>query len=189
MSGRITTPVQRTLTTTVNDAIEHINGEFPMPASASSRSSSSPLSTPAPPMRGHRDLADADQAVAAWRQPPLILNYSASTVPIINVAPAHGDGTLRNRTSPISASISSHTVGHRARCGDPLSVWRQAAPIQIELIPARCRRVVCRGSTALMLGGAEPDHTGRHAEDRRVRIHDQPQQFLSSESREELGHC
>lgn len=49
MSGRISSPFQRILTTAVND-IEHIE-PTPTPASASSRSSSSPASTSPPPTR------------------------------------------------------------------------------------------------------------------------------------------
>src|SRR3979490_3431258 len=85
MAGRITTPFQRALTTTVND-IEHIvansyNGFgivkiFFQPnvdirtANAQVTAISQPLSKPRP----------------ASATPPLILNYSASTVPIIQVA-------------------------------------------------------------------------------------------------------
>ena len=47
MAGRITTPFQRALTTTVND-IEHIDRQLAITASASSRSSSSRMSTSAP---------------------------------------------------------------------------------------------------------------------------------------------
>ena len=50
MAGRITTPFERALTTTVND-IEHIEAQVATTASASSRSSSSPASTSAPPTR------------------------------------------------------------------------------------------------------------------------------------------
>src|SRR6516162_6056379 len=85
MSGRIITPFERALTTTVND-IEHIE-------------SSSYTTFGVVKIYFHRDvnIATANAQVTAISQtllkqmppgatPPLILNYSASTVPIIQLA-------------------------------------------------------------------------------------------------------
>src|SRR6201985_2654569 len=85
MSGRITTPFERTLTTTVND-IEHIVAN-----SYNGFCMQQMIMTP------NVDISTANAQVTAISQtlikqmppgatPPLILNYSASTVPIIQVA-------------------------------------------------------------------------------------------------------
>lgn len=85
MAGRITTPFERTLTTTVND-IEHIV--------ANSYAGFGIVKIFFQP---NVDIRTANAQVTAISQtllkqlppgatPPLILNYSASTVPIINVA-------------------------------------------------------------------------------------------------------
>jgi multidrug efflux pump subunit AcrB len=90
MAGRITTPFQRSLTTTVND-IEHIV--------ANSYAGFGIVKIFFQP---NVDIRTANAQVTAISQtllrqlppgatPPLILNYSASTVPIINVA-LSGDG-------------------------------------------------------------------------------------------------
>jgi len=90
MAGRITTPFQRALTTTVND-IEHI--------SANSYTSFGIVKIFFQP---NVDIRTANAQVTAISQtllrqmppgatPPLILNYSASTVPIIQLA-LSGDG-------------------------------------------------------------------------------------------------
>ena len=85
MAGRITTPFQRALTTTVND-IEHIT--------ANSYTNFGIVKIFFQP---NVDIRTANAQVTAISQtllrqlppgatPPLILNYSASTVPIINIA-------------------------------------------------------------------------------------------------------
>src|SRR6187431_93100 len=90
MAGRITTPFQRALTTTVND-IEHIV--------ANSYTGIGIIKIFFQP---NVDIRTANAQVTAISQtmirqlppgatPPLILNYSASTVPIINVA-VSGEG-------------------------------------------------------------------------------------------------
>ncbi|WP_398464972.1 efflux RND transporter permease subunit, partial [Tardiphaga sp.] len=90
MAGRITTPFQRSLTTTVND-IEHIV--------ANSYNGFGIVKIFFQP---NVDIRTANAQVTAISQtllrqlppgatPPLIMNYSASTVPIINVA-LSGDG-------------------------------------------------------------------------------------------------
>jgi len=79
MSGRITAPFERALTTTVND-IEHIVA-IPITASASSRFFPAECRYQNGERPGHRRFPDADQADAPGATPPLILNYNASTVP------------------------------------------------------------------------------------------------------------
>src|SRR4051794_3077661 len=99
MAGRITTPFQRALTSTVND-IEHIvansyNGigivkifsqrpAHPRPPNAQVTATPQPLTKQRP--RG--------------APPPLILNYSASTVPIIQVA-LSGEGLTEQNLADI----------------------------------------------------------------------------------------
>src|SRR6267378_8688935 len=90
MAGRITTPFERTLSTTVND-IEHIVAN-----------SYNGIGIVKIFFQPNVDIRTANAQVTAISQtlikqlppgatPPLILNYSASTVPIINVA-VSGEG-------------------------------------------------------------------------------------------------
>jgi multidrug efflux pump subunit AcrB len=99
MSGRITTPFQRALTTTVND-IEHIV--------ANSYNGFGIIKIFFQP---NVDIRTANAQVTAISQtlikqmppgttPPLILNYSASTVPIIQVA-LSGDGLSEQNLADI----------------------------------------------------------------------------------------
>src|ERR1700689_3022922 len=105
MSGRITTPFQRALTTTVND-IEHIE--------ANSYNGFGVIKIFFQP---NVDIRTANAQVTAISQtlikqmppgatPPLILNYNASTVPIIQVA-LSGDGL----TAQNLADIGSNQLG------------------------------------------------------------------------------
>ena len=99
MSGRITTPFQRALTTTVND-IEHIV--------ANSYTGFGIIKIFFQP---NVDIRTANAQVTAISQtllrqmppgatPPLILNYSASTVPILQVA-LSGDGLTEQNLADI----------------------------------------------------------------------------------------
>src|SRR5881227_1067483 len=88
MAGRIVSPFQRALTTTVND-IEHIvansyNGVDIRTANAQVTAISQTLLKQLPP----------------GSTPPLILNYSASTVPIIQVA-LSGEGLTEQNLADI----------------------------------------------------------------------------------------
>ena len=124
MAGRITTPFQRALTTTVND-IEHIvansyNGFGIVQISPAE------CRYPHRERPGHRDFADPDQGDAAGRHAAPDLNYSASTVPILQVA-LSGEGLTEQNLADIGIN-QLHAAGHGARRRDPLSVRRQAAP-------------------------------------------------------------
>src|SRR5499427_9484719 len=99
MSGRITTPFQRALTTTVND-IEHIT--------ANSYNGFGIIKIFFQP---NVDIRTANAQVTAISQtmlrqlppgatPPLILNYSASTVPIVQVA-LSGEGLTEQNLADI----------------------------------------------------------------------------------------
>src|ERR1700758_2626372 len=100
MSGRITTPFERALTTTVND-IEHIVAN-----------SYSGIGIVKIFFQPNVDIRTANAQVTAISQtmlkqmppgatPPLILNYSASTVPIIQIA-LSGDGLTEQNLADIA---------------------------------------------------------------------------------------
>ena len=132
MSGRITTPFERALTTTVND-IEHIE--------ANSYNGFGVVKIFFQP---NVDIRTANAQVTAISQtvlkqmppgitPPLILNYNASTVPILQLA-LSGEGLTEQNLADLGINFRSAAAGHRARRGDPLS--RSAArsrQIQIDL--------------------------------------------------------
>ena len=182
MAGRMITPFQRALTTTVND-IEHIVAN-----------SYNGIGIVKIFFQPNVDIRIANAQVTAISQtmvrqmppgatPPLILNYSASTVPIIQVA-LSGEGLTEQNLADIGINQSAHAAGHGARRRDPLSVRRQAAPG-----PDRSQSAGVAGPRPVRAGcrqrarRAEPDHPGRHPEDRRLRIHHPAQQFAAADGR------
>ncbi len=140
MAGRMVSQFQRALTTTVND-IEHIEAnslhrhrhrQDLLPAGRRHPHRQRP---------GHCDLAD----VAAGRcrpasLPPLILNYNASTVPIIQLALV-GQGPARADAVRPRAQLRARAARHRAGRGDALSVRRQVPRrFRSTSTRRRCRR-------------------------------------------------
>ena len=182
MAGRITTPFQRALTTTVND-IEHIV--------ANSYNGFGIVKIFFQP---NVDIRTANAQVTAISQtlikqmppgatPPLILNYSASTVPIIQVA-LSGEGLTEQNLADHRHQPVAHAAGDRARRRDPLSVRRQAAPgpDRSQSAGAAGARPV-RAGRRQRAGRAKPDHPGRHPEDRQFRIQHPAQQLAAADGR------
>ena len=132
---------------------------------------------------GHGDLADDDQAVAARRDPaadPQLQRLHRSDHPGCAVGRrADRAEPRRYRHQPVA-----HAAGHRAGRGHSLSVRRQAAPG-----PDRPQSRRAAGPRPVRPGRrqrarrAEPDHAGRHPEDRPVRIHHPAQQLAASNGR------
>ena len=125
MSGRIVSPFQRSLTTTVND-IEHIVAN-----------SYNGIGIVKIFFQPNVDIRTANAQVTAISQtiirqlppgatPPLILNYSASTVPIIQVA-LSGEGLTEQNLADIGINQLAYAAGDRAGRRHSLSVRRQAA--------------------------------------------------------------
>ncbi len=125
MAGRIITPFERALTTTVND-IEHFE--------ANSYTTFGIVKIFFHPTV---NIATANAQVTAISQsllkqmprgttPPLIINYSASTVPIIQLA-LSGKGLTEQNLADLGLNFVRAAAGHGAGCGDPLSVRRQDA--------------------------------------------------------------
>ncbi|MEY9289767.1 multidrug efflux pump subunit AcrB [Bradyrhizobium ottawaense] len=182
MSGRITTPFQRALTTTVND-IEHIT--------ANSYNGFGIIKIFFQP---NVDIRTANAQVTAISQtlikqmppgatPPLILNYSASTVPIIQVA-LSGDGlteqnladiginNLRTPLVTVPGAAIPYPFGGKQRQGPDRPRSHRAAGSR----PVRPGRRQCARR-------AKPDHAGRHPEDRAVRVQHPAQQLAASDRR------
>jgi multidrug efflux pump subunit AcrB len=175
MAGRILTIYERVLTTTVND-VEHIE--------ANSYAGFGIVKIFFHP---GVDIATANAQVTAVSQtvlkqmpagttPPLILNYNASTVPILQVALAGkglseqnladlGLNTIRTRLVTVPGAAIPYPFGGKTR------------QVQIDLDPGRAAGArAVRSGRGQCARRAEPDHAGRNAEDRRVRIHRAAQQ-------------
>ena len=175
MAGRIITPFERALTTTVND-IEHIE--------ANSYTTFGIVKIYFHPSV---NIATANAQVTAISQtllkqmppgatPPLIVNYSASTVPIIQLA-LSGKGLTEQNLADLGPQLRAPAPGHGAGRGHPLAVRRQDAAGDV--------RPRHRGAPVARLDRprrrqcarrAEPHHPGRHGKDRQLRIHRQSQQ-------------
>ena len=182
MAGRITTPFQRALTTTVND-IEHIE--------ANSYNGFGIIKIFFQP---NVDIRTANAQVTAISQtllkqmppgatPPLILNYSASTVPIIQVA-LSGEGLTEQNLADIGINQLRTPLVTVPGAAIPYPFGGKQRQIQIDLnlgraAGARPVRPGCRQRA----GCAEPDHAGRHPEDRRLRIHHPAQQRAAQDRR------
>ena len=175
MAGRIITPFERALTTTVND-IEHIE--------ANSYTTFGIVKIYFHPTV---NIATANAQVTAIAQsllkqmppgttPPLILNYSASTVPIIQLA-LSGKGLTEQNLADLGLNFVRTRLVTVQGAGIPYPFGGKTPQVMFDLDTAalavarldRSRRRQCARR-------AEPHHPGRHGEDRRLRIHRQPQQ-------------
>ena len=175
MAGRMTTQFQRALTTTVND-IEHIEAN-----------SYNTLSITKVFFQPNVDIRIANAQITAVAQtllkqmppgatPPLILNYNASTVPIIQLA-LSGQGLSEQALADIGLNTLRTPLVTVPGARHPASLRRQAAAGadrsrfagDAGARPVRPGRRQCAGR-------AEPDHAGRNPEDRRLRILDPAQQ-------------
>ena len=133
MSGRITTPFQRALTTTVND-IEHIT--------ANSYNGFGIIKIFFQP---NVDIRTANAQVTAISQtlikqmppgatPPLILNYSASTVPIIQVA-LSGEGLTEQNLADIGINQLRTPLVTVPGAAIPYPFGGKQRQVQIDLDP------------------------------------------------------
>ncbi|MDE2377152.1 efflux RND transporter permease subunit [Bradyrhizobium sp.] len=134
MAGRITTPFQRALTTTVND-IEHIV--------ANSYNGFGIVKIFFQP---NVDIRTANAQVTAISQtlikamppgatPPLILNYSASTVPIIQVA-LSGDGLTEQNLADIGINQLRTPLVTVPGAAIPYPFGGKMRQVQIDLDPS-----------------------------------------------------
>jgi len=134
MAGRITSPFQRALTTTVND-IQHIT--------ANSYAGFGIIKIFFQP---NVDIRTANAQVTAISQtlikqmppgatPPLILNYSASTVPIINLA-LSGDGLTEQNLSDIGLNQLRTPLVTVPGAAIPAPFGGKQRQIQIDLDPS-----------------------------------------------------
>ena len=134
MAGRVTTPFQRALTTTVND-IEHIE--------ANSYNGFGIIKIFFQP---NVDIRTANAQVTAISQtmikamppgatPPLILNYNASTVPIVLVA-LSGEGFTEQRLADIGINQVRTPLVTVPGAAIPYPFGGKLRQIQIDLDPA-----------------------------------------------------
>jgi multidrug efflux pump subunit AcrB len=134
MSGRITTPFQRALTTTVND-IEHIE--------ANSYNGFGVIKIF---FQSNVDIRTANAQVTAISQtlikqmppgatPPLILNYNASTVPILLVA-LSGEGLTEQNLADIGVNQVRTPLVTVPGAAIPYPFGGKSRQVQIDLNPA-----------------------------------------------------
>ncbi len=124
--GRITTVYERVLTTTV-DNIQHIesttvNGTaivkvFMQPNASIDRANAQVTAVSQTILR----------QLPPGSLPPLILNYSASTVPILQLG-LSGKNLTEPQLNDIALNFLAHPAGDGSRSFCPLSVRRKAAP-------------------------------------------------------------
>ncbi|RYY01406.1 MAG: efflux RND transporter permease subunit [Gammaproteobacteria bacterium] len=133
MSGRITTPFQRVLTTTVND-IEHIE--------ANSYTGFGIVKIFFQP---GVDIATANAQVTAVSQtmlrqlpagitPPLILNYNASTVPILQIA-LSGQGLSEQQLGDLGLNVIRTRLVTVPGAAIPFPFGGKSRQVQIDLNP------------------------------------------------------
>ena len=133
MSGRITTPFQRALTTTVND-IEHIEA-----------TSYAGVGVIKIFFQSYADIRTANAQVTAISQtlikqmppgatPPLILNYSASTVPILLIA-LSGEGFTEQTLGDIGVNQVRTPLVTVPGAAVPYPFGGKQRQIQIDLNP------------------------------------------------------
>ena len=169
MAGRITTQSQRALTTTVND-IEHIEAN-----------SYNGLGIIKVFFQPGADIRLANAQITAISQtllkqmppsttPPLILNYDASTVPIIQLG-LSGSGLSEQALADIGLNTLRTPLVTIPGAAIPLPLRRQIAPG-----PDRSRSDRDAGARPVRPGRGErarrakPHHAGRNGKDRLVRV-------------------
>jgi len=149
MSGRITTPFERALTTTVND-IEHIE--------ANSYSGYGLVKIFFQP---GVDIATANAQITAVSQtmlrqlpvgitPPLILNYNASTVPILQVA-LSGQGLSEQQLGDLAMNVIRTRLVTVPGAAIPYPFGGKTRQVQIDLNPDA---IQARGLSSLDVANA-----------------------------------
>ena len=182
MAGRIVTQSSRGLTTTVND-IEHIES-----------TSYNGLGIIKVFFQPGVDIRIANAQITAIVQtqlrqmppgqtPPLILNYNASTVPIIQVA-LSGSGLSEQALADLGLNVVRTPLVTLPGVAIPFPYGGKTRQIQIDLdSTAHAGARPVRPGRRQRARGAEPDHAGRHAEDRQPRIRDPAQQRAHGDRR------
>ena len=165
--GRITTVYERVLTTTV-DNIEHIesttvNGTAIVKVYLQPNASID---------RANAQVTAVSQTILRQLPPgalpPLILNYSASTVPILQLG-LSGKNLTESQLNDIAIELPAHPTGDGSGCVRSVSLRRKAAPGHGQFQPGlaagqgalaqRCAH--CAGNTKL-------DFARRHGQDRPI---------------------
>ena len=170
MAGRIITPYERILTTTVND-IEHIESTS-LPGIGIVKIYFQP----------NVDIRTATAQVTSISQtvlkqmppgttPPLILNYNASTVPIIQLA--NTSKTLsEQQILDLVAELHTPGADHGAGCCHPLFVWRPLRQVQVDLDPQELQSTgLSAQDVARRHRQPEPDPASGQRENRPAHIH------------------
>ena len=176
MAGRIVAPYERALSTTVND-IEHI--EFAVASRHRRRQDLLPAEREHQRRAGasHVDFANHSEAASPGGHAadhPGLQRLERSDHPVGAVERlALSDRALRSR--PELHPAAAH---HGRRRPASVRLWRRDAPgadrsrseraARPQSLSDRCRR---------RARPAEPDHSGRHGENRALRIHRRPQRF------------
>ena len=116
--------------------------------------------------------------------PPLILNYNASTVPILQLALSSQALTEQKLVDLGQQLICARRWSPCPAPRFPIPYRRQAAPDPDRPRPAGAAGAGPVGAGRRQRAGrAEPDHPGRHAEDRQLRIQRQAQQQPADDRR------
>ena len=182
MAGRITTPFERALTTTVND-IEHIV--------ANSYNGFGIVKIFFQP---NVDIRTANAQVTAISQtllkqmppgatPPLILNYSASTVPIIQLA-LSGEGLTEQNLADIGINQLRTPLVTVPGAAIPYPFGGKQRQVQIDLDPTALQaRGLSGQDVANALAAQNLITPVGTAEDRRLRIHHPAQQLAARRSK------
>ena len=182
MAGRIITQYQRILTTTVND-IEHITAN-----------SYNGIGIVKIFFQPNADIRTANAQVTSVSQtilkqmppgatPPLILNYSASTVPIIQLA-LSGEGLTEQILGDIAINQLRTPLVTVPGAAIPYPYGGKQRQIQIDVDPQKLQSLGLSGQdVANCACRAEPDSAGRHFEDRQLRICHSGQQLAAEDRR------
>ena len=170
MAGRVTTLFERYLTTTVND-IEHIE------ANSLHRHRHRQGVLPARRRRRGRQCAGhgdrADRACGRCRPastPPLILNYNAATVPILQLA-LSGEGMTEQKLFDLGINMVRTPLVTVPGAAMPYPYGGKQRQVQIDLDPAALQaRGLSAADVANALAAQNLIAADRHAEDRRHRV-------------------
>ncbi len=123
----------------------------------------------------HGDLADGAAPDPPGTTPPLIIQYSASSVPILQLG-LSGNGLSEQQLNDSGHELHPHPAGHRRGRRHPVSLRRQAAPgAGGHRHPEAAGEGPLRRRRGERRRHAEPDPALRRREDGPLRISDRDQ--------------
>src|ERR1700744_5986572 len=171
MSARIITPYERSLTTTVND-IEHIESQSMYGIGIIKIFFQPTVDIRTATAQVTAISQTAIRQMPAGTLPPIILNYSASTVPVLQLAFSGGSKLSEQQLLDLSQNFMRPQLSTIPGAAIPYSYGGKTRQIQVDLDPPAMQ---AQGLSAIDvrngLAGRDQDRAGRLNKDGQLQVH------------------